>query len=228
MPENLNRLNEDLERLQHWMIDTRQRLASAHVPWREDDARLTIFNKYSNVASSSILGVAFMTHHLRSPMWWKEKGRIPATRETMQYACDEFNMFLRVSFIQGIFFAVESSLRVFVRALDPKACSGGCADFKSIYEWLLKRLKLQIHRDLLDLVRNIRNVMHNNGLFFPISGKDISITYAGIDYSFRVGRPNDFVTWALATGLALDLGNAVYDIIEADELRNIRRIAEPS
>ena len=31
----------------------------------------------------------------------------PTTSTTMQLACDEFNMFLRISFMQGIFFAVE-------------------------------------------------------------------------------------------------------------------------
>lgn len=228
MPEDLNRLNEDLKGLQHWMVDAREALAGDPVRWRDDDARLTMFNKCSNVASSTMLGVALMAHHLCVPAWWKEKGGIPASRETMQYACDEFNMFLRISFIQGIFFAVESSLRVFVRALDSNACGGGCAEFKSIYEWLLKRLQLQKHRDLLDLVRNIRNVMHNNGLFFPISGRDTAVTYAGVAYRFRVGRHNDFVTWALVTGLALDLGKAVRDIVEAEELRKVRRIAEPS
>jgi hypothetical protein len=137
-------------------------------------------------------------------------------------------MFLRISFIQGVFFAVESSLRVFVRSLEPTACAAGCAEFKSIYEWLMKRLGLQHHRDLLDLIRNIRNVMHNNGLFFPLSAKDAAITYRGTTYDFVMGKPNSFVTWPLVTTLASDLVCAVRDIVEADELRSIDRIAEPS
>jgi hypothetical protein len=228
MAEDLDYLNDKLTAIRNEMIDAREGLRTRHVTWHEDDARLTVFNKSSNVAGSTNLGVVFMAHHLCKPAWWVEKTKYGATPEAIQNSCDEFNMFLRISFIQGLFFAVESSFRVFVRALDSIACAQGCSEFKNIYEWLLKRTNLQQHLPLLDLIRNVRNVMHNNGLFFPTSAKNATITHRGRTYAFEVGRPNNFVTWPFILELVPDLTSLVVGIVESAELVTIPRIPEPS
>jgi len=228
LPENLEYLNNQFEQMENAFIDARAALAMRHPTWGAQDARLTMFNKCVNVTRSVHLGVVFMIHHLRKPGWWAENAKYGATKATVQQACDEFNMFLRISFIQGLFFAVESSFRLFVRALDPTACSAGCDDFKNIYEWLLSRLNLQRHRPLLDLVRNVRNVMHNNGLFFPKSGVNATATYKGQTYAFQIGKPNDFVTWRFILDLLPDIQVLLTDIVEASETVAVATIPEPT
>jgi hypothetical protein len=228
MGEDLDYLNDTLETVRNGMIDAREGLRSRHAGWKDDDARLTIFNKCSNVAGSTHLGVAFMAHHLCKSDWWAQKAKYSATPQAIQNSCDEFNMFLRISFIQNLFFALESSFRVFVRALDPVACSQGCSEFKSIYEWLFKRLNIQRHGPLLDLIRNVRNVMHNNGLFFPISAKNANVTYRGQRYLFEVGKPNSFVTWKFILQLVPDLNSVTVDVVESPEMVQVPRIPEPS
>ncbi|MCC6580007.1 MAG: hypothetical protein IT440_06150 [Phycisphaeraceae bacterium] len=228
MGEDLDYLNATLETVRNGMIDARERLRSRHTDWQDDDARLTIFNKCSNVVGSAHLGVAFMAHHLCRREWWTEKVKYGDSPHAIQNSCDEFNMFLRISFIQNLFFALESSFRVFVRALDPVACSHGCSEFKSIYEWLLKKLNMQQHAPLLDLIRNVRNVMHNNGLFFPTSAKNASVTYRGQTYPFEVGKPNNFVTWRFILELVPDFTSLAVDIVNSSEFIQITRIPEPS
>lgn len=228
MPEDLEHLNDQFERAENALIDARVALATRHPSWGEMDARLALFNKCVNVMRSVHLGVVFMIHHLAKPGWWIEKAKYGATKEAIQKACDEFNMFLRISFIQGLFFAIESSFRLIVRALDPKACASGCDDFKNIYEWLLARLNLQQHRSLLDLVRNVRNVMHNNGLFFPKSGLDATVAYRGHTYSFVVGKSNDFVTWMFVLDALPDIQLLLTDIVEAAEVVAVAIIPEPT
>jgi hypothetical protein len=225
VPENLEYLNDQFEGGENAFIDAGLALAANHPSWGARDARVTLFNKCVNVMRSVHLGVVFMIHHLTKPGWWAEKGKYGATKEAIQQSLDEFNMFLRISFIQGLFSAIESSLRLFVRALDPKACSAGCADFKNIYEWILKRLSLQRHGPLLDLLRNVRNSMHNNGLFFRKSGDD-TVVYKGQTYAFRVGKPNDFVTWKFVLDILPDIRLLLNDIVESPEVVAIGTIPE--
>jgi hypothetical protein len=76
-----------------------------------------------------------------------------------------------------MFSSIESSLRLFLRALDPTACNGGMKEFNSIYDCLFNSKLATAPADgieLLNLLRLVRNTIHNNGVYFNPRGTDVT------------------------------------------------------
>lgn len=218
-------IGRKIEENQHALVDARV-LLSDRFGWNENDARLTVLNKCSSVLITISLGYVFIHKCLTKENWWKANSTLPIDREQMTQAGNEFEMFLRIGLIHNILYAVESSFRIYVRKIDPQACSNGIAEFKSIYEWLLKRANLKKYFPLLDLWRNIRNTLHNNGLFLPTSGKDADVIFEGNIYKFRVGKPNDFVNTEFIVNLLPNMRDMLLELLQSNELTRYREIRE--
>jgi hypothetical protein len=179
-----------------------------------------------NVFNSLLLASVFARNSITSGNWRETLGA-----EEFSIWVQEYDGFLKIGFVQAVFLAIESSLRVFLRALDPTACKGGMAEFKSIYECLFKS-KLYVCPidgvELLDLLRNIRNTVHNNGVFFNPKGSDTSVKWAGQNYVFKHGLPVDFVTWDLIIYAADVVRKLLRSVTEDASLQAITtEITEP-
>jgi hypothetical protein len=216
-----------LQESQHAFVDARTAL-SEKFGWAENDARITVLNKCSSVLSSVMLGYALIDKYLSNENWWGTHSTLPIDRQQIERTGNEFEMMLRIALIHNMLYAVESSFRIYVRALDPNACAQGTAEFKNVYEWLLKRTGLQTSSALLDLWRNIRNTLHNNGLFIPTSRKDATVTYKGHIYQFRLGKPNDFVDTAFIVRLLPDMRELLVAVLTSDELTQPKLLEELS
>jgi hypothetical protein len=57
----------------------------------------------------------------------------------------------------------------------------------------------------LDLLRLIRNTIHNSWIHYPESGQNRVIFFKGVTYSFIVGKKIDFISWDLLTAIAEDI-----------------------
>jgi hypothetical protein len=57
-----------------------------------------------------------------------------------------------------------------------------------------------------ELLRVMRNTVHNSWAHFPDNGKNTHIIFNGKRYEFVVGKPLDFVSWDL-------LGEIVDDVL---------------
>lgn len=191
------------------------------------DARITIFSKCINVCISTQLSFTFMYFHLTKVDWWKQiaKSEIPQ-KDAIIYA-NEFNMFTKIGFIQFTFSSIESAFRLYVKSLNPTACNNGTAEFKSIYSWLLKRANLQAHENLLDLLRLIRNTIHNNGVYFHKSGSNESVTFKGKNYNFNVGSPVDFVTWDFIFEIMTNIEDLIIEVVKSNVINVINQIDDP-
>lgn len=190
------------------------------------DSRLTSFVKLINVFNSLLLASVFARNTIASGTW-KEK----LSAEEFSIWVREYDQILKIGFVQATFSGIESSLRVFLRALDPAACNGGMAEFKSIYECLFKS-KLHVCPvdgvELLDALRNIRNTVHNNGVFFNPKGLDKSVTWAGQAYVFKHGVPVDFVTWDFIVRAADAVRRLLRTVVEDDAIQAVTtEITEP-
>lgn len=192
------------------------------------DARITLLNKCSSVLSAVMLGYALIDKHLSKENWWSAHSTLPIDKNQMEQTGNAFEMLLRIALIHNILYAVESSFRIYVRAIDPDACVQGTAEFKNVYEWLLKKTGLQTYSALLDLWRNIRNTMHNNGLFIPTSRKDATVTYKGQTYEFHHGKPNEFVNTAFIVRLLPDIRDLLMALLTSDALTRPTLIEELS
>ena len=136
-------------------------------------------------------------------------------------------MYIQYSFAVLFFSAIESSFRIFVRAIDPVACENGTAEFQSIYKWLLKKTQQQKYNDLLELWRLIRNCQHNNGTYFSVKDPHKVIFYEGENYEFKHGEVVTFVDMDLLLSLTKDVKKMLDDVIQSEPLVSISRITDP-
>lgn len=214
-----------LQEIQHLCIDARDGFSNKY-GWQKSDARWAVFNKCSSVLITIGLGLVFLERHLTQRKWWEENSTLPFTDQTIRDTSQEFEMFLRIGLIQNLMYSVESSLRIFLRSLNPAACKNGNAEFQSIYRCLLKMIDLSNHLTILDLWRNIRNVMHNNGLFMPPNGQDIVVEHKSKRYEFKVDQPISFLNTALLMELTPDMLYLMIDVVNSEKIRNQASIRE--
>ncbi len=194
-------------------IDT---LRGQHPDWhRDEDARTSGFAKISNVARSAALGLKFYADYLITSDWWSANTSGALSAEDKRRINRSYVDLLKFGLIQGSFSAVESTLRDILRAIDPAACAGGTAGFQSIYECLF-RSKLSSEPadgcELLHLLREIRNTVHNNGVYFNLRGQDLSVTYKRDAYDFRHGQRFEFQAWDVSISLYQDVCDLLYSV----------------
>jgi hypothetical protein len=188
------------------------------------DARITAFSKFTNVLNSVLLSFVFISKHLLHKQWWDTIDLDRAPDPDRQIYINEFINLTKIAFVHGMVSAIESSFRLFLRALDPSACNGGMAEFKSIYECLFNSKLATAPPDgstLLDLLRLVRNVIHNNGVYFNPRGIDVSLNWKGETFEFKQGDLLGFVTWEFLIRISDSLHELLHGVAEDANLRNI-------
>ena len=228
---NVARLHAEAARLRNELLDSQSKMGVDYPHLRLGfDARLTCFARLINVLGSFYLGSSFWLNSLLSAKWWQSSTNCPVSDR--QLLRNEFQQFLKLGLVHFSFSSVESSLRVFLRAIDPAAQSGAAAEFKRVYDDLLLR-RLSAAKptavELLDMAARIRNTVHNNGVYFHKSGLDVTQHYKGRSYDFRHGKPVEFAGWPLLLEITSDLGSVVADIARDPSIVGIGgEILDPS
>lgn len=223
-PDDVHRLIERLEPVRDRAMDDKRAVSALYAGVSpQHDARVTAFAKHFNVWNSLQLGFTFVSKHLLYHSWWEDVATASIPDRDKQIYATEFGNLLKLGFVQGVSSAVESSLRIFLRALDPVACKGGMAEFKSIYECLFKSKLATVSEAiaLLDLLRLVRNTVHNNGVYFHPSGLDESITWKGNLYEFKQGKMTGFVTWEFMIDVADSLRALIRRVVEDPALLSV-------
>jgi hypothetical protein len=231
-PDDVHRLIEQLQAVRDRAASDKSAivaLCSSVSP--EHDARITAFAKFINVLNSVQLAFTFLSKHLLHKPWWEAVARTPIPDSDKQVYANEFANFTKVGFVHALFSTVESSLRLFLRALDPAACNGGTAEFKSIYECLFNSKLAKVPTggvQLLDLLRLVRNTIHNNGDYFSPQGVSVTLNWQGKTFEFTQGVAVDFVTWDFLILVSDSLRTLLREIVEDANLRNVNgEITDP-
>jgi len=198
----------------------------------KSDARITAFSKLIDVFRSTELSFIFMSKYLMDKIWWHYVCQKPIDPTTPQTYIKGFDRFIKFGLVHGTFSCVESSIRVFIRALDPASCKGGLDNFKNIYKCLL-RSKLSKPRpdyvELLHLFRLVRNTIHNNGVHFSKSGKDETITWKETRYEFKQGELVRGITWDFLLDTSDDVRLFLRSIVEDCKMKAISgEISDPA
>jgi hypothetical protein len=219
---------ESIERIRDSFVGTKNEIIKKFPTWNtEKDARITVFSKCINVCNSVQLSFIFMQFHLTQFDWWKQFAKSDIPSKDLQIYLDEFDMFTKIGFIQFIFSSIESAFRLYVKSLDSTACNNGTAEFKNIYSWLLKKTNLQKNENLLDLLRLIRNTIHNNSVYFHKNGLNETVNFKGKNFNFIVGRPVDFVTWDFIFEVISDVESLIIEVVKSNEIYQINQIIDP-
>jgi hypothetical protein len=218
------------EAIKDRLIDERYRLQVDYPHLRPSfDARLTCFSKLENVLGSFQLGCVFWAENLMSPDWWKKRTSYPES--DLPILRGEFHVFLKLGLVHLSFSAVESNLRIFMRAIDPSAHAGSSHEFKRVYDDLfLRRLSapMPIYVELLDMASRLGNTVHNNGVYFHKSGKAVDQPYKGQIYRFTCGKPIEFGGWPLLLSILSDLTSMLVDIARDPNIIGVKKeICDP-
>jgi len=198
-PDYYFRLIKLVEPIRDEALNNKKNISATYQSFvSNNDARITAFSKLMNILSSLQLSLTFIWRHLMHKDWWRKTAKKVIPEKDLKIYVKEFESFSKIGFVQLMFSAVESSFRMFLRALDPVACKGSTSSFRNIYMCLLKS-KLSTYSPesikFLDLFRHLRNTIHNNGVFFDERGRNIVVIWRKVKYEFKHGAPLEFVTW---------------------------------
>lgn len=223
-PAEVHSLIEQLQPVRDRAVDDKNAVVALYSFVNpKHDARITAFSKFINVLNSVQLAFTFISKHLLHKQWWDAIARSPIPDPDKQIYANEFANFTKVGFVHTLFSTIESSLRLFLRTLDPTACNGGMAEFKSIYECLFNSKLVVAPTDgtsLLDLLRLVRNTIHNNGVYFNPRGNNVTLNWQGETFEFKHGIPVDFVTWEFLIRVSDFLRKLLREVVEDANLRN--------
>ena len=198
--------------------------------WKRNDSRIVVFTKGIRVMNAIQIGVSHLRKDLKHDEWWKN--RYPQdniTPENKRSLCDDFDNFLRNALINDVYGIFESTIRILAPEFSSKIFPDSTIMFSKIYPKLLKELELEKFIPLLQIWSNIRNSIHNDGMFVPpkSKAKDEDLVYDGGTYMFRVGKPVICTGWKDLCELSYELGKATHQIITSPKIVSITFIEEP-
>ncbi|WP_415281112.1 hypothetical protein [Candidatus Nitrososphaera sp. FF02] len=195
-------------------LDERRRLMGVYSTFPSTDARFTSFAKCINVLNDLCIGYVTLRENVIKRDWWKEKFGLEE-ESSIKRQISDYEMFLRIAFTHLLFSSVESSIRNFARSVIPTESRNGTVDFYRVYPILLNRLSLAPYIELLRLLSNIRNTIHNNGVFFPSNQENQTIVYNSRTYTFEVGKVLEFVGTQFVLDFVPDIRNLLVKMIES-------------
>ena len=100
--------------------------------------------------------------------------------------------------------------------------------FSSIFPAFLNDLNLNQYVDLLRIWENLRNTIHNNGVFNPPNGRDQIIVYRNQKFIFENGKQHPLTSWEMLIALVADLCEMMDSIVKSNEISSIQEILDPS
>lgn len=228
-------LLQRLQAIKENAFNDKQRLSTANPNWNlSKDVRLLSLGKFINICERT----QFCLHILGKMLddEWYQNNMENETHQEPDYKLIltvEFERSTKYGFGMSLFTLIESSFRIFLRAIDPTACKGGTAAFYSIHKSLLGSKQLnfstgdkKIAEELLDFVRLIRNLIHNDGVYFDENGNDRTVSYRGTQYQFNHGQLVDFVYWDLLLTLADDIRKLLVEVISHQKIINQNQIVD--
>ncbi|QPJ65053.1 MAG: hypothetical protein G3M78_06480 [Candidatus Nitrohelix vancouverensis] len=197
------------------------------------DIRVLTFFKMSEVVTTARLGLVFIQTFKKNPELLKDNPALQNSFDQHPMRFEEFERFIKATYIQNIFIILEASLRNFLRELSPHSCSKGTSSFKNIYEKLFKELQLnnplrEKFFTVLDFWREIRNSVHNNFVYFSSKEESITISYKGLPFLFENGKPVSFLKWELLYLLTCDLEEIFIEIINQEAIKKIHLMIDPA
>jgi hypothetical protein len=217
-------------------LNDKQQLTVANTGWNpQKDARLLSLGKFINITERTQFGLHILGKMLDDE--WYQSNMENETQQDPDYKMIltvEFEQSLKYGFGMSLFTLVESSFRIFLRAVDTTACKGATTTFDSIHKSLLgsKHLNFptadrKVADELLDFVRFTRNLIHNDGVYFDEGGNDKTATYQGVPYLFYHGKPVDFVYWDLLLVLADDIRRLLTQVISHPRIASQGQVTDP-
>jgi hypothetical protein len=133
-------------------------------------------------------------------------------------------------FVSSLFSAMESSLRVLLVHIDPEGYARLRLKTRKLFQLLLlEKLSHPYESEftIIDLLRNLRNTLHSNGVFHPPDSQPVTFTYRGRTLAFEPEKRVDFADWGLIVSLADDMRQICFRIARDPVISGASSIPDP-
>ena len=222
-----------LENIQLSVLHDKEHLLVTNPSWNIlTDARIRSINTLFSSLRRTGLGFVFLNELLDND--WFQLHSPTSTRELKIDQVVSFEKLVKYNFGMDFFTCIETSFRIFLRVLEPNACNSGTGPFKNVYEFLLGPNLLNFQDDerpfaieLINLSRLLRNLIHNSGVYFSNDGRNEIASYKGKIYTFRHGKPIDFMYWEFLLEITDDIHKLLGKVISHPRIEGIPHILDP-
>lgn len=194
------------------------------------DARTTSLSKLESVLHASLLSMLFVGQHLTDREWWAGTMGTTPDDDHIEAYVNRYTEFSKIGLIQATFSSIESSIRLVLRRFSPDTYKRLRVDFRHICYFLIDefmREERQHYRAVTDIMRLIRNTVHNNGVFSPKSGRDVRIWYRDELYVFQAEQVVNFAEWELLLQIIVDFGEFIRRVMTQPEIIALAHIEDP-
>jgi hypothetical protein len=189
------------------------------------DSRMTFFNIAISQIDTAILSLMVSDTNLWNDGWWTKTAPVyelnPPPVSSIPAMVLSYERFVVLYYFVGIFSIFESSVRMIAYKVDPKYRYFNSFDsiFKAFAKQISIRNRLKYY-ELFDIMRMIRNSIHNNGVFRPDTKpgripNDVEKKWRGVKVKFEVDKPISAKNfWRLAIFATPDLFNLMHEIVK--------------
>ena len=140
------------------------------------------------------------------------------------------------SLLLDCFYEFETSIRNIVRVLgnipnkdSPNKYLKGIEKLYLIRKSFIEDyLKIDLEDlTLIELLQDVRNSIHNSGIFFSFNQQDKEVLYKDITYRFSNGCPVNFVDWEFTKFVIIDLIKVIKKILTHDLITGVNEVIDP-
>jgi len=175
------------------------------------DLRLTGIGRLGGALASTVLGLHHLRHNLMKVEWWQANSRGTDPQSAIVQT-QLFEEYLKIGCGNMVFVCLESVLRSYSRAWEPE--KKAARSFGRVYPGLLNMLPpLDRHVPAIELFSEIRNSLHNNGVWMPYGDyKSLKLAWRGRAFEFEIGQRLEFVSWELLIEIWHELADLIVSI----------------
>ena len=224
MADSIDAEIHEWEKVVDYHIGRRHAAKEAHPGWIEDDLRIAIYNLPMNALISGLLNAKMIKTTLLRNEWWDVNVVNNRTFEQRQFQTDQFVIHTKVGIYVVYLSMLEAVLRRLVSELAPGKCGNGFDPFSNIYGYLLKTTSLQQHGVALDFARELRNLIHHNGIYINKNGQSTSYEFDNVKYTFKHGQSVDFAYPSVLFSMFLRLLSCIDDLVVSQAVEAMKPV----
>ncbi len=225
----------DIETLVKRIIDVREayvaesrKIQDTHSAWHDErDARSTLLTNECSALMNATAGMITAAGYMLHPTWWKHHFKVDVPpRICMNYA-ERHADYTKFAFVMVFFAGIDAGLRQITRAVHPGKFANATIPIGMIYKEVFKSFGLEQYVAPLDVLREIRNLAHNNGVYVNKDARDCEVTYRGSTYTFVHMDVVDFASWELVLDIVEDVLGMSVEFVTHPDIAAIDSIKDP-
>jgi len=192
-----------------------QALKNDYPNWPYNDARRAAVMRLASILFFPVVSLYVMRMHMHDPDWWEQYA--PGSGVDMaNHGRDAFDRGVKGRLIVELLGNLEHSFRLILNQLDPTNTDW---KFQKICQSLLRPSHPRLDKipaewePTLQLLRLMRNTVHNSWTHCPENGKNATVIFKGKSYEFIVEKPLDFVSWDLLGDITRSVLQIVVEVV---------------